>query len=344
MKKRAIAILANDIHLDKSNGELVRSIFHQLQTLAEQEGVEDVIIGGDVFTNRSGQPLACLTTWKDIIDEMNGAEISLHIIPGNHDKTDANDERSYLDVYSGCRVYRVATLVKIGGVDFVMIPFFGEERWIAEWRGVERKLTRERASVLVTHVAFDGVRNNDGSPVESALVPSLVAKCTRVLVGHYHNASQVGKNVFYTGSAYQNDFGENITDKGFTVIYNDASTRFVPSDFPKYIKQTIAADDAESLRNLLENYEGNTRDHIRFVFVGKKTDCQKINIADIQGRYGIDCKFACTEEREAIDISESDSVLCYDKKAVVKDFFKFCAEEGIKGAEMKYGMELIKGI
>lgn len=343
--KKAIAILANDIHLDKSNGELVRDIFHQLQTLAKKEGVEDVIIGGDVFTNRSGQPLACLTAWKDIVDEMNEAEICLHIIPGNHDKTDANDERSYLDVYSGCRVYRVATVVEIGGVDFVMIPYFGEERWMAEWRKVEGKLAgEERPSVLVTHVAFDGVRNNDGSPVESALTPSLVSGCTRVLVGHYHNASQVGKNIYYTGSAYQNDFGENITDKGFTVIYSDASTRFVASDFPKYIKQTLAADDAESLRNLLENYEGNTRDHIRFVFTGKKTDCQKINLADIQGRWGIDCKFTCTEEREAIDISESDTVLCYDKKAVVKDFFKFCAEEGIKGAEMKYGMELIKGI
>ena len=164
------------------------------------------------------------------------------------------------------------------------------------------------------------------------------------MIGHYHNASQLGKNVFYTGSAYQNDFGENIVDKGFTVIYNDGSTKFVASHFPKYIKQTIAADDTESLKNLLENYEGETYDHIRFVFVGKKTDCQKINIAEIQGKYTIDCKFECNEEKEAIEISESDSVLCYDKKAVIKDFFKFCADEGIRGAEMKYGLELVKNI
>ena len=164
------------------------------------------------------------------------------------------------------------------------------------------------------------------------------------MIGHYHNASRLGKNVFYTGSAYQNDFGENIVDKGFTVIYNDGSIKFVASHFPKYIKQTIAADDTESLKNLLENYEGETYDHIRFVFVGKKTDCQKINIAEIQGRYGIDCKFLSNEEKEAIEISESDSVLCYDKKAVIKDFFKFCSDEGIKGAEMKYGLELVKNI
>ena len=340
--KKAVAILVNDVHLDKSNGELVRDIFRQLQTLANKEGVEDIIIGGDVFTNRSGQPLTCLTTWKDIVDEMYEKEICLHIIPGNHDKTDANDERSYLDIYSHCRLYRSAQLVNIRGVEFVMVPYFKDEKWFDEWSRVDEQRSGDCPSILITHIGLDGVRNNDGSAVVSTLKPSLFSDYDKVLIGHYHNASQLGKNVFYTGSAYQNDFGENIVDKGFTVIYNDGSTKFVASHFPKYIKQTIAADDTESLKNLLENYEGETYDHIRFVFVGKKTDCQKINIAEIQGRYGIDCKFLSNEEKEAIEVSESDSVLCYDKKAVIKDFFKFCSDEGIKGAEMKYGLSLIR--
>ena len=342
--KKAVAILVNDVHLDKSNGELVRDIFHQLQTLANKEGVTDIIIGGDVFTNRSGQPLTCLTTWKEIVDEMFEEEICLHIIPGNHDKTDADDERGYLDIYSHCCLYRSAQLVNIRGVEFVMVPYFKDEKWFDEWTRVDEQRSGDCPSILITHIGLDGVRNNDGSAVVSKLKPSLFSDYNKVLIGHYHNASRLGKNVFYTGSAYQNNFGENITDKGFTVIYDDGSTRFVPSHFPKYIKQTIAADDTESLKNLLENYEGETYDHIRFVFVGKKTDCQKINIAEIQGKYAIDCKFECNEEKEAIEISESDSVLCYDKKAVIKDFFKFCADEGIRGAEMKYGLELVKNI
>lgn len=342
--RKAVAILVNDVHLDKSNGELVRDIFHQLQTLAKKECVEDIIIGGDVFTNRSGQPLTCLTTWKDIVDDMYEKEIRLHIIPGNHDKTDADDERSYLDIYSHCNLYRNAQIVKIRGVEFVMVPYFKDEKWLSEWQEVDTQRSGNCPAILITHIGFDGVHNNDGSVVSSEIKPSMFQDYSKVLIGHYHNASQLGKNVFYTGSAYQNDFGENITDKGFTVIYNDGSIKFVASHFPKYIKQTIAADDTESLKNLLENYEGETYDHIRFVFVGKKTDCQKINIAEIQGRYGIDCKFLSNEEKEAIEISESDSVLCYDKKAVMKDFFKFCSDEGIKGAEMKYGVELVKNI
>lgn len=342
--RKAVAILVNDVHLDKGNGDLVKDIFHQVQTLAEKEHVEDIIIGGDVFTNRSGQPLTCLTTWKDIVDEMYEKEIRLHIIPGNHDKTDADDERSYLDIYSHCNLYRNAQIVNIRGVEFVMVPYFKDEKWLSEWREVDTRRSGECPAILITHIGFDGVHNNDGSEVSSEIKPSMFQDYSKVLIGHYHNASQLGKNVFYTGSAYQNDFGENITDKGFTVIYSDGSIKFVASHFPKYIKQTIAADDRESLQNLLENYEGETYDHIRFVFVGKKTDCQKINIAEIQGKCGIDCKFQCNEEKEAIEISESDSVLCYDKKAVVKDFFKFCSDEGIKGAEMKYGIELVKNI
>jgi DNA repair exonuclease SbcCD nuclease subunit len=66
-------------------------------------------------------------------------------------------------------------------------------------------------NIMVTHIGFDGVVNNDGSEVESVLKPNKFSRFTRVLVGHYHNASKLGENVYYTGSVYQNNFGEDIT-------------------------------------------------------------------------------------------------------------------------------------
>lgn len=342
--KKAVAILVNDVHLDKNNGELVKDIFNQLSSLCHERSVNEIWVGGDVFTNRSGQPLSCLTTWKEILEDLRDEGILIRVIPGNHDKTDADDERSYLDVYSEQCLYSVGTCVSVDGLDVIFVPYFKDEKWLEEWKKADVKRNKKRPAVLVTHMGFDGVANNDGSKVESIIKPLMFSDYKGVLIGHYHNASKIAKNVFYTGSAYQNNYGENITDKGFTIVYNDGSTEFVASKFPKYIKQVISADDKESLQNLLENYEGETYDHIRFEFVGKKTDCQKINIAEIQGKYGIDCKFVCDEEKEAIEISESDSVLCYDKKAVVKDFFKFCSENEIKGTQMKYGLELVKNI
>lgn len=353
--KKPIGILVNDVHLDKNNGELVKDIFNQLVVLCEEYKTKRIFCGGDVFTNRSGQPLQCLTDWKEILQLLTKNKIELHVIPGNHDKTDSDDEKSYLDVYSEkcVRLYRHGIVEIIDGIAIAFIPYFKDTKWLEEFEGVESVINTnliegdidsDTPLILITHSGFDGVVNNDGSKVSSIIKPSIFENWTKVLIGHYHNASKLAKNVIYTGSAYQNNYGENITDKGFTVMFDDGSTKFVPSKFPKYIKEVIDANDKETLMNLLEKYEGETENNIRFVFVGKKTDCQKINIAEIQGKYGIDCKFQSVEEREAIELSESDSVLEFDSKTIRKDFIKFCSENQISGKKLTYGLSLIKSV
>lgn len=351
MSKQVLGVLLNDTHLNKDNGELVKSIFNQAIELCETEGTDKIFCGGDVFTNRSGQPLQCLTDWKEILEAITEAGLELHVIPGNHDKTDSDDERSYLDVYSErcVHLYRQWSVKIIDGVAVCFIPYFRDEKWLQEFRMIEEELEDKcykggMPKILITHSGFDGVVNNDGSKVVSDIKPSMFKAFDKVLIGHYHDASKLAENVIYTGSAFQNNFGENITDKGFTIIYDDTSLRFVPSKFPKYIKEVVSAKDKESLRNLIEKYDGQTDDYIRFIFTGKKEDLQNINIAEIQGKYGIDCKFSSIETDEAIELSESDSVLNYDKKAIIKDFMKFCSENEIKGSNLKYGIDLIKKV
>lgn len=352
MKKKSIGVLINDIHLDKDNGVLVKDIFNQLINVCHDYETNRIFCGGDIFTNRSGQPLQCLTDWKEILNVLSSNDIELHLIPGNHDKTDSDDEKSYLDVYneSCVNLYRNGSCVLIDGCIIAFIPFFKDEKWLFEYEKVSGNIKEKIQKmgiknnfplILITHLGFDGVMNNDGSKVCSIIKPSIFKDWTKVLIGHYHNASKLADNVFYTGSAYQNNYGENITDKGFTVIFNDGSIKFIPSKFPKYIKESVDVNDKSNLMNLLEKYEGENFDHIRFVFSGKKEDCQKINISEIN-RYGIDCKFEIDETKEAIEISESDSVLSYDKKTLTKDFLKFCTDNEIKGKNFKYGFDLIK--
>lgn len=355
MNKYAVGVLINDIHLDKSNGSLVKDIFQQLMKVCEEYNTHRIFCGGDVFTNRSGQPLQCLTDWKEILEILTKKGFEFYVIPGNHDKTDSNSERSYLDIFGEkcVHLYRSAGRVLLDGCVIGFIPYFQDEKWLEEFQRLEDEIDdnlREEdiqiddATILITHMGFDGVVNNDGSRVSSVIKPSMFKNWTKVLIGHYHNASELADNVIYTGSAYQNNYGENITDKGFTVVFNDGSIKHVQSKFPRYIKEVVDANDKETLMNLLEKYGGEERDYIRFVFVGKKTDCQKINIAEIQGKYGIDCKFQCVEEREAIELSESDAVLEYDKKTLTKDFMKFCSDNDIKGKQFKYGFDLIKKV
>lgn len=353
--KSAVGVLINDIHLDKSNGSLVKDIFQQLMKVCEEYNTHCIFCGGDVFTNRSGQPLQCLTDWKEILEILTKKGFEFYVIPGNHDKTDSNSERSYLDIFGEkcVHLYRNHGRVLLDGCVIGFIPYFQDEKWLEEFQRLEDEIDDnlregdiqiDDATILITHMGFDGVVNNDGSRVSSVIKPSMFKNWTKVLIGHYHNASELADNVIYTGSAYQNNYGENITDKGFTVVFNDGSIKHVQSKFPRYIKEVVDANDKETLMNLLEKYGGEERDYIRFVFVGKKTDCQKINIAEIQGKYGIDCKFQCVEEREAIELSESDAVLEYDKKTLTKDFMKFCSDNDIKGKQFKYGFDLIKKV
>lgn len=355
MNKYAVGVLINDIHLDKSNGSLVKDIFQQLMKVCEEYNTHRIFCGGDVFTNRSGQPLQCLTDWKEILEILTKKGFEFYVIPGNHDKTDSNSERSYLDIFGEkcVHLYRSSGRVLLDGCLIGFIPYFQDEKWLEEFQRLEDEIDDnlregdiqiDDATILITHMGFDGVVNNDGSRVSSVIKPSMFKNWTKVLIGHYHNASELADNVIYTGSAYQNNYGENITDKGFTVVFNDGSIKRVQSKFPRYIKEVVDANDKETLMNLLEKYGGEERDYIRFVFVGKKTDCQKINIAEIQGKYGIDCKFQCVEEREAIELSESDAVLEYDKKTLTKDFMKFCSDNDIKGKQFKYGFDLIKKV
>lgn len=353
--KYAVGVLINDIHLDKSNGSLVKDIFQQLMKVCEEYNTHRIFCGGDVFTNRSGQPLQCLTDWKEILEILTKKGFEFYVIPGNHDKTDSNSERSYLDIFGeNCvHLYRSAGRVLFDDCIIGFIPYFQDEKWLEEFQRLEDEIDdnmmegdidTDTATILITHMGFDGVVNNDGSRVSSVIKPSMFKNWTKVLIGHYHNASELADNVIYTGSAYQNNYGENITDKGFTVVFNDGSIKHVQSKFPRYIKEVVDANDKETLMNLLEKYGGEERDYIRFVFVGKKTDCQKINIAEIQGKYGIDCKFVSNEEKEAIELSEDDAVLEYDKKTLTKDFMKFCSDNDIKGKQFKYGFDLIKKV
>ena len=341
------AIAVTDVHLDKGNSDLVKDIFRQLVALCLERGVNDVICAGDVFTSRSGQPLECLSAWQEILSYLQENNIRLQAIPGNHDKTDGNDECSYLDVYSGFQLHREASFHNFGSnrdIAVHFIPYFGTDRWMEELAWLDANVKKRRLNILVTHVAFNGVHNADGSEVADGIAPSAVSAYDAVICGHYHDRSKVGKNIHYIGSAYQNNYGEGSVDKGFAVLYEDGSIEYVPSQFPRYIKETIQANDRETLVNLLEKYgdkEGRV-DHIRFEFVGAKADLERLDVTEFQTRYGIDCKFSSVEEREAVEGATGEDVLNYDVASVTKNFYRFCAENNIRGAELRYGVGLMK--
>lgn len=343
MNNEVSALLINDLHLDKNNGHLIIHIAKQAVKVCKENDCDSIILGGDIFTNRSGQPLNVLKVFQQVLNIFNRSKLQVYAIPGNHDKTDSNSDESYLDLYDDqMTVFDNPEAIEINSVMYYFMPYFGHEVWVEKYGELVSSFDKNHpCNIMITHFAFDGVRNNDGTEVQSDFKNSKLEIFDKVLVGHYHNASKIGKNIYYTGSAYQNNYGESVEDKGFTLIYKDGTLQTVRSKFPKYLKVVLDVSDKENIRENIEHFKDFKEDFIRFIIKGKRVDCERFSATEISSS-GIDVKFEIEETAEAIEIGEADIVLSHNKQSITKDFIKFCSEQAIRGKELKYGLQLIK--
>src|SRR4051812_31517031 len=97
---KPIAIVITDTHLHKDNIDLVTSIFDQAIKYCKENGIDLILHAGDVFTSRTGQPLSVLVAWQRIVDKIRDNDLRCLAIAGNHDKTDQEDESSFLDIFN----------------------------------------------------------------------------------------------------------------------------------------------------------------------------------------------------------------------------------------------------
>lgn len=339
-----IAVFLTDTHLKKDNLELVYSIFEQAFDLASVAGIKYVIHGGDFFTNRVGQNLKTLLTMKRILDIFDNTPVTMIAIPGNHDKTNQDSEESYLDIFmnytDNFKLFDKEEHWTLDGVGFSFLPFFTNS-YNDRLKNLKKlaKSGGKAQNVLITHIGFNGVMNNDGTEVEDGARPKDVKFWDKVLVGHYHDASKVGDNIIYTGSAYQNNFGENIADKGFYVIHKDLEIEFVPAEFPKYIK--VPLDLADDYENEIEVYQ-ETKDNIRFVFKGERSDLHKVDQQKLS-KFGIDCKFEFNDINEEILKAEEGDFNVLDNKTIFKYFLEYCKIQNIVKDKKTLGLKILKG-
>lgn len=344
MKKQPISVILTDTHETKNNIELVESIFEQAGELALSLGINEIYHAGDWFTDRVGQNLSTLVSLDRILSKLEDKGLKVLGIAGNHDKTSQDSEDSYLNIFRNRNLTIFPDIGwKINKEYDMFVGFLGY--FTNSYKDRLKELTsiakskRCSKNILITHKAFNGVRNNDGSVVEDGVSVKDVNFWDKVLVGHYHDYSEVGDNIFYIGSAYQANFGENITDKGFTILYSDCSIKKVRSEFPKYIKVEISADDVDSIENELEVHS-NSDDNVRFVFRGKKTDLDNINLSKFSD-VGIDCKFESEEINSEILNIESENFQTLDSKSIMKHFLNYCKIQKIGAEERKFGLKIM---
>lgn len=320
------AIVLTDTHLNQNNIVQNLDIYKQAIHLAKKYNLDKVLHGGDIFDARKGQTDSLLKIFEEILDMFHENEITLVAIPGNHDKSDYKSDVSYLDPY---KHHPGFNLLRSGGFaeeNIFMFPYFLEDGTFETLLKEEVQKNYKKISkdtILITHVAVNGVKNNDGSQIENNVKPNLFSKFKSVLIGHYHNKSTIGQNIFYIGSAFQHNFGEDVS-KGFTLIMEDGTTQFVKAAFKEYKKVVIEIEkmSPKEIEKLAETY-ANSEDAIRFVFKGTHEKLQAIDKTRFT-KLGIDVKRESDEIEVGVEEAENNEFISFDQTSIAKEFNDFC--------------------
>lgn len=346
--KKPIAVVITDTHMSDKNIPLVKDIFKQTFEYCRENKIKQIFHGGDWFTSRTGQSIDCLIATHEIIRELEkkGENLVMNIIAGNHDKNDQSRKQSFLTIFSSPFFVVNSDPVTIendeNGFSFSMIPYFTEEIYSSNLNSLTDFVVGRNRSIkhhiLITHVAVNGVKNNDGSEVTTGQSPKAFSKWDKVLIGHYHNKSTIGKNIHYIGSAYQANFGED-SDKGITVIYDDGSIEQVKLKFPEFVKFTadakgISAADIKDLQKIKEEHPDR---NIRIVLTGSEQEVNSFNKGLLESiGISVDKKpndiDAFTPDEEIIPVS-------YNKENLGLAFEEFCDFKGIEDRD--YGRTTI---
>ena len=330
-KQKVVGVVLTDTHLHANNIEEQYHIYQQVIDLAVTHNC-CVYHGGDIFDSRKSQPLSVLIAFTEILNMFDKHDVKLYAIPGNHDKTDYDAVESYLDCFSGrdCfHLVREYECVSINDkLNLHMLPFFSEDGSY-KTRLKDIKTKQDAVNLLLTHVAVNGVRNNDGSTVDNTLNRAAFKKFDEILVGHYHDQSTI-HNVSYIGAAFQHNYGERHDDKGFTLIYQDGSTEFKQSIFKHYETWKCEVDEEFNSTLLIELEQKAkkvvTDCYLRVKFYGSEKNLISIPKSALEDM-GVDVKLVTNEVKENIEMAQHDTFNSWDQSSIQQELKEFAKAE-----------------
>jgi len=335
-------ILLSDTHLKADNFDTVFQVFKLAIHHSVKNGRCPIYFLGDFFTARESQNLETMMQAKEILlylkDEANNEKIDIVFISGNHDKVDLNEEKSYLSIFDW-REYRENLKADDGEfilfeelrvrdypkVRILFLPYFREKDDKLKnilMNEVPELISKNKTNILLTHLAISGVKNNDGSLVSNGLKPKDFFKgFERVFVGHYHD-EQKFDNIHYIGSSHQANHGEEISDKGLTLVTvhedGEIKTKKIQTYFPLYITVDVDFDEITNpsdvvkavetaAKSVLDKKLKSLRVVLRFEKKTVTTDLKKELRNLLQERFNCNIKIDVVSAEERVVLEKKDS-------------------------------------
>jgi len=334
MQKYPIALLINDIHVDKNNIADFKLNWNEMLAICKQKQIYDVVIGGDMFTSRASQTLDVLLAVSWAYYKAVKAGLNITVAEGNHDKVDQEKLEGYNHVfkyYPGVKVIDTHEIMQWDDCDYTLLvmSYFPEagsfEEKLEDAKAALKKNNIDLANtILYIHEGIHGALGN--MELTTEVEQEVFEGFKDVLCGHYHNRTVItGTRIEYIGSSRQKDFGED-QDKGYTVLYDDGTFEFIQNQVnTRYLNFETSYNNLKYL-DLSEINLDITKVKLKI----NCTDAEK-KLIDKEKLYemGVSKIDFKTEKTEVAKIAESDINTKYDKEGLKKEYNNFSKQKSL---------------
>lgn len=343
--KEAIALLINDIHVNKDNISDFNRNWDEMLSVCKNENIADIVIGGDMFTSRASQTLATLLAVKHALDKAVAQGLYVTIAEGNHDLVDQEAIEGYNHLWVGQKHIEVVDVYKVliwEDCDFALLvmSYFPEDgSFLEQMNDAVQDTLRQYPSLSENNIILyihEGVHGALGEfEIAGELPQEPLVRFKAVLCGHYHNRVRIkNTNIEYIGSSRQDNFGED-EEKGYTILYSDGSYGFVKNEVNT--RYTTIELDA----NKVDDFQLDKDDRYKYKVKVKCNEKQaklfdKQKLLDLGfNKVEVIAENALPKETAASGIQEK-----YDKQGIKKEYQNYCNENSI---DSKLGIKYLEG-
>jgi len=213
---------------------------------------------GDTTDDRSAIPIPALRSVREGLIPFRGNPHNIKLT-GNHEQYTRNTEIDNSCVFND--IFNVVKGVQVfewEEVAIVACSYPASQVQMMEQIESQLLKYRKKPIIVLGHLEISGTKMKSGTSITGMPV-ELFAPSVITLLGHIHLPQQIGENIFYVGSPFQQDFGEAGEAKRLglvTIDRNIISLDWIPlAGFPEY--QTVSWPEFE------QNFDPNSENRYK---------------------------------------------------------------------------------
>jgi len=294
------------------------------------KGINDIVIPGDVFHNRTEINVNTIAVAKIFFDHFK--DFRIFISSGNHDsfykdKSTINSI-SILDGWNNIHVIDQHPItIKTDYEDIVLVPWGTKFEDIPETKGI-----------IFGHFEISSFYMNSYKVCEHGIESKdLLTKAPYIISGHFHKRDHrkyKNGNILYVGSCFQHNFGDAGDDRGIYVFdLSDNSFEFIENNIsPKHYKISV-----KELKKNKEKYNDVIEKNIVSIVVDEKIDQDELlslTTSVFKDKKPLAYRTDYVNEDE-IKLNDEDKNI--DSGNILKDI-----EEFVENLDVEYKKEIIE--